>query len=158
MELITKTVEETEKIGSELGQLLRPNDLICLHGELGAGKTAFVRGVARGWGTKTRVTSPTFTLINQYSRSDQTILYHVDAYRLESWADVVTTGFEDILDSGGIVIIEWAERVQSFLSAQRLDIFFSHLDETSRTIRIVASGERPQQLLGLWQSHFSGAM
>lgn len=154
VEWITETVEETERLGRVLGQLVRPNDLICLHGELGAGKTAFTRGVARGWGTTMRVTSPTFTLINVYSRPDGSSFYHIDAYRLDSWADIVTTGIEDLLDGVGVVLIEWAERVQAFLPEQRLDIFLNHLDEdeAKRSLRVVATGERPQAVCAQWVS------
>ncbi|MEM7347275.1 MAG: tRNA (adenosine(37)-N6)-threonylcarbamoyltransferase complex ATPase subunit type 1 TsaE, partial [Chloroflexota bacterium] len=108
LKLTSDEVETTELVGEMLGKQLQTADVICLIGELGAGKTALTRGIGRGWGTTQRVTSPTFTLINEYARpTDQSILYHLDCYRLVSEDDVETIGLEDILAADGAVIIEW---------------------------------------------------
>ena len=135
--------EETEKIGESLGKLLQPNDVVCLIGELGAGKTALSRGVGRGWGSKDRVTSPTFTLMNEYRReSDGCILYHLDCYRLNDDDDVETIGLEDVLDSGGAMIIEWPQVAMGWLPEDRLTLEFEIVSDSKRTIRIYPNGDR----------------
>lgn len=148
VDFISTSVEQTERLGVRLGQLLEPEDLICLAGRLGAGKTAMARGIGRGWGTALRITSPTFTVVNQYPRlSDGRILYHVDCYRLVSEGDVITAGLEDVLNSDGAVMIEWPEHIETWLPEDRLSIQLRHLNETRRGMRIVATGERSAALL-----------
>ncbi len=148
LEFISNSVEQTERLGVRLGQLLRSRDLICLSGDLGTGKTALARGVGRGWGTALRVTSPTYLLVNEYPRAvDGRILYHMDCYRLEGMADVESVGFEDILDSDGAIMIEWPDRIEHLLSKDRLSIQLAHLTETRRRLRIEATGARAEELL-----------
>lgn len=148
VDFISTSVEQTERLGVRLGQLLEPEDLICLAGGLGAGKTAMARGIGRGWGTSLRITSPTFTVVNQYPRlSDGSILYHVDCYRLESEGDVITAGLEDVLNSNGAVMIEWPAQIEAWLPEDRLTIQLRYLNETRRGMRIFASGERSATLL-----------
>lgn len=148
VDFISTSMEQTERLGVRLGQLLEPSDLICLSGELGAGKTSMARGIGRGWGTALRVTSPTFTVVNQYPRlKDDAILYHVDCYRLSGEGDVVTAGLEDVLSSSGAVMIEWPERIESWLPEDRLWIQLRHMNETRRGLRMTASGERSAELL-----------
>lgn len=148
VDFISSSVEQTERLGVRLGQLLESQDVVCLSGELGAGKTAMARGIGRGWGTSLRVTSPTFTLVNQYPRvRDNAMLYHVDCYRLSSEGDIVTTGLQDVLDGDGAVMIEWPERIEPWLPEDRLWIQLRHLNETRRGMRITASGERSEALL-----------
>lgn len=148
VDFISTSAEQTVRLGVRLGQLLRPEDVIGLVGDLGAGKTAMARGIGRGWGAALRVTSPTFTLVNQYPRmSDGHILYHVDCYRLQSEGDVITAGLEDVLISDGAVMIEWPERIEPWLPEDRLTIQLRYLSETRRGMRITASGERSATLL-----------
>jgi len=148
LDFISTSVEQTERLGVRLGQLLQPGDLLCLSGELGAGKTALARGVGRGWGSSIRVTSPTFTLVNEYPRlSDGRILYHIDCYRLSGEGDVATAGLEDILESKGAIMIEWPERIEEWLPEDRLWIALRHMNETRRGMRVTASGERSERLL-----------
>ncbi|HZD10969.1 MAG TPA: tRNA (adenosine(37)-N6)-threonylcarbamoyltransferase complex ATPase subunit type 1 TsaE [Candidatus Binatia bacterium] len=148
VDFISTSVEQTERLGVRLGQLLEPQDLICLSGGLGAGKTAMARGIGRGWGTSLRVTSPTFTLVNQYPRlNDRCILYHVDCYRLSEEGDIVTAGLEDVLSGNGAVMIEWPERIEAWLPQDRLWIELRHLNDTRRGMRITASGDRSSALL-----------
>lgn len=144
---MSSSPEQTVRLGVRLGELLQPNDLVCLSGELGAGKTALARGVGRGWGAGVRVTSPTFTLVNQYPRlSDGRILYHIDCYRLETKADAITTGLEDILESDGVLMIEWAERIEPMLPTDRLTITLTYESETRRNLRFKAAGEKSSRL------------
>lgn len=148
VDFISTSVEQTERLGVRLGQLLQQDDVIGLAGDLGAGKTAMARGIGRGWGTALRVTSPTFTVVNQYPRmSDGLILYHVDCYRLQSEGDVVTAGLEDVLSNDGAVMIEWPERIEKWLPQDRLTIQLRYLSETRRGMRIIASGDRSAALL-----------
>src|SRR5512139_2454379 len=103
----TDSPEQTEEFGESVGALLLPGDLICLSGDLGAGKTCLVRGIGRGWGALERPTSPTFTLVNEYHRhADARRLVHVDCYRLEDVRDAWSTGLEDLLESNEMIVIE----------------------------------------------------
>ncbi|HSM54644.1 MAG TPA: tRNA (adenosine(37)-N6)-threonylcarbamoyltransferase complex ATPase subunit type 1 TsaE [Candidatus Sulfomarinibacteraceae bacterium] len=148
VDFVSTSAEQTERLGVRLGQLLEPGDVVCLSGELGAGKTTLARGVGRGWGTALRVTSPTFTLVNEYPRlGDGRTLYHVDCYRLSGEGDVVTAGLEDVLDDDGAIMIEWPERLEAWLPEDRLWIALRHMNETRRGMRITASGERSAELL-----------
>ena len=144
--LISTSVAKTVELGIHLGEQLQAHDLICLHGNLGAGKTAFARGVGAGWGSTVRVTSPTYVLINEYPRHDGVILYHLDCYRLESAADTITTGIEDILDMPAPILIEWPERVAEFLPAERLNIHLTYTNDTTRTITLNPIGARAETL------------
>ena len=102
--------QDTEKLGFEFGQNAKPGDIFCLSGELGAGKTVFAQGIARGLGYEGRVTSPTFTLMNMYE-GGKLPFYHFDLYRLEGGlADLESIGYEDFLYAGGVSLVEWPER------------------------------------------------
>jgi tRNA threonylcarbamoyladenosine biosynthesis protein TsaE len=149
LDFISSSEEQTLRLGIRLGELMQNHDVICLSGELGAGKTLFARGIGRGWGSAVRVTSPTFTLINQYPRArDGLVLYHVDCYRLsEKTGDIVTTGIEDIWDADGAIIIEWPERIARFLPDDRLEISLRYVSDTRRGMQIRALGQRAEQLL-----------
>lgn len=149
LDFMSSSVEQTVRLGVRLGELLQPGDVLCLYGELGAGKTAVARGVGRGWGTPLRVTSPTFTLVNEYPRfKDGRSLYHVDCYRLESAADVWSVGLEDMLDDERhALVIEWPERLAHLLPPDRLEIHITYLNETRRALRFSATGSRSADLL-----------
>ena len=110
MEFLTNSPEETEAVGKRLGQALKPGAVIAYQGDLGAGKTAFTRGVALGLGAKEQVTSPTYTIVNEYL-SGKYPLFHFDMYRLASSDDLFDIGWEDYLDRGGICAVEWSENV-----------------------------------------------
>ncbi len=148
IDFVSSSVEQTTRLGVRLGELLEVHDLVCLSGELGAGKTALARGIGRGWGTGLRVTSPTFTLVNEYPRlGDGRILYHVDCYRLEETADQMSAGLDDIIYGRGAVMVEWPERVEALLPEDRLWIALTYVSETRRKLRISATGERSAALL-----------
>ena len=148
MVIITHSPESTEALGERLGALLGPGDVIALSGLLGAGKTCLVRGLARGWGAAERPTSPTFTLINEYHRRGSAErMFHVDCYRLEGAGDAWSTGLEDVLASGEIVVIEWPERIQDILPGARLWIGIDSPGDTDREFRLAASGPRAEALL-----------
>lgn len=157
LDFVSTSVPQTERLGIRLGELLEPRDVVCLAGELGAGKTALARGIGRGWGTPLRVTSPTFVLVNEYPRPrDGGILYHIDCYRLESPGDVATVGLDDVLDSDAAVMIEWPERILSLLPTDRLWIALTYDSPTRRRLRLTASGPRSTILLGDFRKNAFG--
>jgi tRNA threonylcarbamoyladenosine biosynthesis protein TsaE len=136
-EILTASEEETVGAGEQLGASLRPGDVVLLTGQLGAGKTAFVRGLARGVGAAPDdVSSPTFTLIQEY-RGGRATLHHVDLYRLQA-AEVADLGLDELVSGGGIVAIEWAERWDE-RPADAIDVRIEDTGEDRRQIRI----ERP---------------
>ena len=110
MEYITHSPAETEQIGSRLGERLKPGTILAYRGDLGAGKTAFTRGLARGLGCTEPVTSPTYTIVNEYL-SGRLPLFHFDMYRLRSADDLWGIGWDDYLDRGGVCAVEWSENV-----------------------------------------------
>ena len=111
MELITHSPEQTEALGFALGQRLSPGDIIAYKGDLGAGKTAFTRGLAKGLGCIEQVTSPTYTIVNEYL-SGRLPLFHFDMYRLASSEDLWGIGWDDYLDRNGVCAVEWSENVE----------------------------------------------
>ena len=114
MEYITNSPEQTEAVGFALGQRLLPGTVIAYEGDLGAGKTAFTRGLARGLGSSEIVTSPTYTIVNEYL-SGRIPLFHFDMYRLTSADDLWDIGWDDYLDRGGVCAVEWSENVKEAL-------------------------------------------
>ena len=132
----TKSEEGTFEVGKEFGKMLKKGDIICINGDLGVGKTVFVRGVARTLGVKGYLTSPTFTIVNEYETS--TIpLYHLDLYRIDDPEEFYEFGIEEYLDDG-IVIIEWANKVESVLPENPIyiEIKKTKRGENERIIRI----------------------
>ena len=123
MELLSHSPEETEDIGARLAETLKPGAVVAFTGDLGAGKTAFTRGLARGLGVQERVTSPTFTIVNEYL-GGRLPLFHFDMYRLGSADELYDIGWEDYLARGGVCAVEWSENVSDALEpgAIRVDI------------------------------------
>ena len=106
--------ERSIALGTELGGLLQAGDVICLSGELGAGKTIFSRGIGAGWGATIALTSPTYNLVHEHQRhQDDARLYHLDLYRIDGAKDAETLGLDDLLESDAAVILEWPERIQA---------------------------------------------
>ena len=134
MEYITTSPEQTEAVGAALGAVLKPGTVIAYTGDLGAGKTAFTRGVARGLGAMERVTSPTYTIVNEYL-SGRLPLFHFDMYRLESFDDLWDIGWEDYLQRGGVCCVEWSENVADAME-DALYISIEKTGEDSRKITI----------------------
>ena len=137
-EVVSHSQDETEAAGERLARTLSAGDVVLLHGELGAGKTAFVRGMARGVGAAGEdVSSPTFTIMQEYP-SPRTTLFHVDLYRLEP-REVEDLGLDEVLSAGGIVAIEWAERWRG-RPDEAIDVDIEHEADTRRRIRISRPG------------------
>ncbi|MEW6028191.1 MAG: tRNA (adenosine(37)-N6)-threonylcarbamoyltransferase complex ATPase subunit type 1 TsaE [Chloroflexota bacterium] len=141
LDFISRSPEQTRRIGMRLGGLLEPGDLVCLQGELGSGKTTFAQGVAQGWGALDTVSSPTFVLVNLYRRPDGGQLFHMDAYRIESAPEGEELDLESML-SQGPVLVEWPERLGNILPAARLAVNLEHVAEEHRQMRMLASGAR----------------
>lgn len=137
---LSHNVSETEKIGENLASALRPGDVVAYFGGLGAGKTAFTRGLARGLGCKGRVTSPTFTIVNEYDGNIP--LFHFDLYRLAGEDDLFDIGWEDYLARGGVCAVEWCERIPEALpdSTVRVTIRRCGENEEWRNISIEGGG------------------
>ena len=149
-ERITHSPAQTRELGRRLGALIQPGDVICLAGELGAGKTTLAVGIGAGWGASEVVNSPTFVFVNEYSRPGGDRLFHVDAYRLRHAAEAETIALPDLLnDSRAALLIEWPERVLALLPVERLWIELRWLSEEARRIRLATIGERYWQTLRL---------
>ena len=134
MEFITNSPQETENLGAALGRILKPGTILAYRGDLGAGKTAFTRGLASGLGYKEPVTSPTYTIVNEYL-GGRLPLFHFDMYRLASSDDLWDIGWEDYLERGGVCAVEWSENVWGEM-AGAIVITISRLDEDTRKIEI----------------------
>ena len=130
LELITASPDETRAAGEALAPLLGSGDVISLTGDLGAGKTTFVQGVARALGIAEHVVSPTFTLVREYAGTFP--VYHFDVYRLDHLQEVLDLGFEEILDRGGIVFIEWGDAIEALLPDAYLQVELTIPEEESR--------------------------
>ena len=145
MEFITHSPAETEAVGAALGKLLQPGTVIAYRGDLGAGKTAFTRGLANGLGAGDMVTSPTYTIVNEYL-SGRLPLFHFDMYRLRSADDLWDIGWEDYLERGGICAVEWSENVVDALE-DPITVTIEKLGEDAR--RITIEGGIANALAGL---------
>jgi tRNA threonylcarbamoyladenosine biosynthesis protein TsaE len=147
-DLISHSAEQTRRLGARLGALLQPGDVICLSGDLGAGKTAFAAGIGAGWGAKIPITSPTFNLVHEHEReSDAQILYHLDCYRIHSAGDALTIGLDDILSGRGPVVVEWPEHIEAVLPGERLWIELRVIEPTRRNFVFDATGAQYETLL-----------
>ena len=137
MEFITNSPEETEKVGAALGNILAPGTVIAYRGDLGAGKTAFTRGLARGLGVREIVTSPTYTIVNEYL-GGRMPLFHFDMYRLGSSDELFDIGWEDYLERGGVCAVEWSEQVAEAMPSDTIYVTIARCPEADnwRTITI----------------------
>ena len=144
----TTSAEETERLGEALAASLREGDVVALRGPLGAGKTRFVAGLARGLAPGARVRSPTFTLVNEYP--GRITLAHLDLYRLEP-ADVEALGLDDYLE-GGALVVEWGEKLPAARRADALVLDLAIVSEHERAIVAEAAGDRGAELLAAWHA------
>ena len=145
-DFFSRSADQTRRIGARLGRTLGRGDLVTLQGELGAGKTTFVQGVAQGWGSLDGVTSPTFILVNEYRRPDGAFLFHMDAYRLESEPAALELDIDRMLFRGPLVV-EWPERVGAALPSEELHVGLDYVAEEQRHIQFNARGSRYDALL-----------
>jgi tRNA threonylcarbamoyladenosine biosynthesis protein TsaE len=143
---------DTEALGEQVGQLLEAGDIVCLSGELGSGKTVFTKGLARGLGVRPEraVRSPSFVLLQRYR--GRVPVYHADLYRLDGPMDIEDVGLREVLGGDGVAVIEWAEKLDALLPAERLEITIAHQTEETRLITITPRGARYDRLFERWQA------
>ena len=142
--MILKGVNATQKLGRFLGSKLEAYDVLALNGDLGTGKTTFVKALAEGMGLDSDVTSATFTIVNIYEGDPS--LYHFDVYRLEDEDEFFEMGGEELLDDGSVCAIEWADRIEESLPEEYLILNFERIDETIRLIAVKGVGPRGEAL------------
>ncbi|MEJ8778873.1 tRNA (adenosine(37)-N6)-threonylcarbamoyltransferase complex ATPase subunit type 1 TsaE [Pseudogracilibacillus sp. ICA-222130] len=142
-QITTNNEKETKQLAFALGKLLRRGDVLTLEGDLGAGKTTFTKGIAKGLGIKRNVTSPTFTILKQYEGTMP--LYHIDAYRLEHSEEDI--GFDEFIYGDGVTIIEWPMFIDEYLPENVMNITIQFVEETKRTIMLeLDTEEREEQV------------
>jgi len=145
-ECLTHSAEETTELGRRLAGELRPPKLVVLRGELGAGKTTLIKGIAEGFraSSQENVTSPTFTLIHEY-RGAGVNVYHVDLYRVDTQRELDTLGLDDLFDESSVVLIEWGEKFARFLRDRDVEITIERLGENERKIMIATEAQRHRE-------------
>lgn len=136
MELIVTTVDETYKVGEQLGALVNPGDIICLIGDLGTGKTHLAKGIAKGLGIDDHITSPTFTIVNEYT--GRLKLNHFDVYRVNDPDEIEAIGFDEYIFSNGVSIIEWANYIEDLIPPENLTITIQKLPDLSNDHRKIS--------------------
>ncbi|MFN2304939.1 MAG: tRNA (adenosine(37)-N6)-threonylcarbamoyltransferase complex ATPase subunit type 1 TsaE [Anaerolineales bacterium] len=145
-EFFSHSAEQTQRLGIHLGPHLRPGDTVCLEGNLGAGKTTLIQGIASGWGALDPVSSPTYVIVNEYRRADRARLFHVDAYRLENSMEADFLDFDRMLAQGPIVV-EWAERIRAILPADHLWINLEYTGLEHRAMMLTPNGKHYQNII-----------
>ena len=148
LDFISHSEAQTRRLGARLGELLQAGDVICLVGELGAGKTCLAKGIGQGLGIEGPITSPSFTLINEF-RQEQARLsfYHIDLYRIGEAKETRTLGLEEYFYREGVCVVEWADRAPQALPGEHLRIELRHIVETKRGLLMKAVGKRYEELL-----------
>jgi tRNA threonylcarbamoyladenosine biosynthesis protein TsaE len=138
-EFITHSAEETIQLGRRLAASLRPPKLVLLRGDLGAGKTTIVKGIAEGFNAASEedVTSPTFTLIHEY-RGPEVNLYHIDLYRVDTPRQLETLGIDDLIGDNSVLLIEWGEKFERFVRERDLEIAIQRVGDNQRSLRIIS--------------------
>ena len=148
VDFLSRNPEQTRRLGQRLGAALEAGDVVCLQGDLGAGKTTFVQGVAQGWGSKDAVSSPTFIIVNVYRNLDQEQLFHLDAYRLDSVWEAEELDLQS-MQAQGPLLIEWPERMERLIPRDRLWIRLEHVDQEERQMKMTSRGRRYDDLLDI---------
>jgi tRNA threonylcarbamoyladenosine biosynthesis protein TsaE len=156
-EFISRSAEQTRRLGMRLGALLHSGDVICLVGELGSGKTTLVQGIASGWGSLDAVTSPTFVLVNVYHGADGQRMYHLDAYRLKDAREAEDLDM-DVMLEGGLLVIEWAERIREALPSEHLRVTMRWIDDEQRDLVFAARGSRYDNVLSTVRKQLFGVV
>jgi len=149
IDFISHSEAQTRRLGARLGELLQGGEIIALQGELGSGKTRWAQGVGQGLQVDDLITSPTFTLVNEYQ--GRLTLYHIDLYRIGHAREAWTFGLEDYLYGDGVCVIEWPVRIAEVLPLDCLWVTFTFLDDTKRRITMHADGDRCHELLKEFQ-------
>jgi tRNA threonylcarbamoyladenosine biosynthesis protein TsaE len=137
---ITRSSEETKNLGEEIGKLAKPGDLLAFYGELGAGKTCFIQGISRGLEVKDYVTSPSFTIINEYKGAIP--IFHFDLFRLSKVEEILELSYKEYFYGEGLTVVEWAEKIEQFLPKEHLKIDIKFKDIYQRIISFIPQGDR----------------
>lgn len=145
-EFFSHSPEQTRRVGMRLGTILHKGDVVCLSGDLGAGKTTLVQGIVRGWGSLDKVSSPTFVLVNSYRRPDHQILHHLDAYRLQNALEAEDLDPSLMLEQGPLVM-EWPERIQAVIPINRLWVSLRWMADEQRGMLFTGNGSYYQNFL-----------
>jgi tRNA threonylcarbamoyladenosine biosynthesis protein TsaE len=164
LDIVSHSSAQTQRLGMRLGDLLRGGELLLLEGQLGSGKTTFTQGLAMGMGISELVSSPTFTLLKEYSGQMLTqagqspqrgpALYHFDLYRLDDPEEILDLGFEDYFyDGSGVCVVEWADKAAELWSDGHLQIRLKPMSETKRSLLLTATGTRYCELLRQFQKN-----
>lgn len=146
LEFLSRSPDQTRRVGARLGSLLNAGDTLCLNGDLGAGKTTLVQGIAQGWGSPDPVTSPTFVLVNHYRRPDGQQISHLDAYRLSNAMEAEDLDLDYLLANGPL-IVEWPLRILSALSETRIWIDLKYISEQQRMLLIKPVGSNYKNMV-----------
>lgn len=147
LRLQSESADETRGLGEALGRLLEAGDLVALSGEMGSGKTVFAQGVALGLDVSEPVNSPTFALVHEYA--GRVPVWHLDTYRVQSRDELIDLSWQDLLAGGGVILVEWPERIRAALPPDHMDVALHYGDGDARVIEIAAHGTRPNSLLRL---------
>jgi len=156
IEVISRSPNQTRRVGMRLGELLQAGDIICLEGNLGAGKTTLVQGIASGWGSYDSVTSPSYVLVNVYRRLDQNQLFHLDAYRLSGPEEAIDLDLDAMIGQGPL-LVEWADRISDALPEDHLWFRMRLISDEQRDFIIHARGERHKKILERFREDIYGA-
>jgi tRNA threonylcarbamoyladenosine biosynthesis protein TsaE len=156
-EFISRGTDYTRRVGIRLGTILNTGDVICLEGDLGSGKTVLVQGMAAGWGSLDRVTSPTFVLMNLYRRLDGGQFHHLDAYRLQDAREAAELDLQKNIDSGPLVV-EWAERISDSLPKDHLWVSLRIVDEHQRDLVFSSRGDYYKSFLEKFRMRIYGGL
>jgi tRNA threonylcarbamoyladenosine biosynthesis protein TsaE len=158
MRITTQSDDETRRLGERLGALLQPGDVVGLTGQLGAGKTTLSQGIGAGLGVEEPVSSPTFALVHEYQ--GRYPVWHLDTYRVGSLDELIDLSWDDLLAGGGVILVEWPQRIEAALPAERLDITLRYVDEDTRELALTPYGPRMtavlEQLASDWGEQESG--
>ncbi|MCK4240298.1 MAG: tRNA (adenosine(37)-N6)-threonylcarbamoyltransferase complex ATPase subunit type 1 TsaE [Candidatus Atribacteria bacterium] len=138
--IITKSPEDTQKLGKEISKLIKPGDLLAFYGELGAGKTCLIQGISQGLEVKDYVVSPSFTIINEYK--GKILVFHFDLFRLSNIEEILDLGYEEYFYGEGLTVIEWAEKIENLLPPDHLKIDIKFKSYYERTISLIPQGNR----------------
>ena len=155
-EVISRSPTQTRRIGMRLGEMLEPGDVIGLEGNLGAGKTTLVQGIASGWGSYDSVSSPTYVLVNVYRRLDRKQLFHLDAFRLTSPEEAIDLDIDAMLGQGPL-LVEWVDRIEEALPEEYLWINMRFINDEQRDFIVHARGDRHKNLLDQFREEIYGA-
>lgn len=144
--ILSRSTDQTLRLGERLAKHLRKGDILCLEGDLGSGKTTLIKGIAKGLNiSAAKVNSPTFVLMNAYE--GRLPLYHFDLYRLEHVHEISSIGYEEFLYGDGVAVIEWAERLGELAPREYLRVELAHKGESERSIKFSAVGERCSRII-----------